>query len=86
MACSDAGAFVARYENGRRYHAYHAGEYPLPNDEKEQDRLDMQHHLYSLLYDGDIYRAPISKDIKYALDVGCGTGIVRFGRNQSSIS
>ncbi|EEP81564.1 predicted protein [Uncinocarpus reesii 1704] len=34
----------------------------------------MQHHLYTLLY-GGIYRAPISKDIKYALDVGCGTGI-----------
>ncbi|KMP05351.1 methyltransferase [Coccidioides immitis RMSCC 2394] len=67
--------FDYEYENGRRYHAYHAGEYPLPNDEKEQDRLDMQHHLYTLLYDGDIYRAPISKDIKYALDIGCGTGI-----------
>ncbi|GLA47592.1 hypothetical protein AnigIFM63604_002270, partial [Aspergillus niger] len=29
------------YENGRRYHSYHEGEYVLPNDEQEQDRLDL---------------------------------------------
>lgn len=23
------------YENGRRYHAYRAGEYHMPNDERE---------------------------------------------------
>jgi hypothetical protein len=31
------------YENGRRYHAYRAGEYPLPNDENEQSRMDLLH-------------------------------------------
>ena len=29
------------YENGRRYHAFREGEYVLPNDEAEQDRLDL---------------------------------------------
>lgn len=29
------------YENGRRYHAFREGEYILPNDETEQDRLDL---------------------------------------------
>ncbi|KAL3433545.1 S-adenosyl-L-methionine-dependent methyltransferase [Aspergillus tetrazonus] len=29
-----------RYENGRRYHAYRAGSYWGPNDEKAQDHLD----------------------------------------------
>jgi hypothetical protein len=29
------------YENGRRYHSFHEGEYVLPNDEQEQDRLDL---------------------------------------------
>ncbi|MCJ1260617.1 hypothetical protein MMC22_000479 [Lobaria immixta] len=27
-----------KYEHGRRYHAYRAGQYNLPNDEQEQDR------------------------------------------------
>lgn len=27
------------YENGRRYHRYREGSYPLPNDETEQERL-----------------------------------------------
>jgi hypothetical protein len=31
--------FSYEYENGRRYHAYKAGAYALPNDETEQDRL-----------------------------------------------
>lgn len=30
-----------QYENGRRYHAYKEGEYLLPNDEREQERLDL---------------------------------------------
>ena len=36
----DRGLICSRYENGRRYHAFRAGNYPIPNDEKEQDRLD----------------------------------------------
>ncbi|RJE21094.1 Methyltransferase [Aspergillus sclerotialis] len=30
-----------KYENGRRYHAYREGEYLVPNDDREQDRLDL---------------------------------------------
>ncbi|RJE17286.1 hypothetical protein PHISCL_10377, partial [Aspergillus sclerotialis] len=30
-----------RYENGRRYHGYREGEYMMPNDDREQDRLDL---------------------------------------------
>jgi SAM-dependent methyltransferase len=63
------------YENGRRYHAYRHGEYPLPNDEAEQDRLDLMHHLHKLILDGNIYLAPIGKNIHRAYDVGTGTGI-----------
>ncbi|KAI1910968.1 hypothetical protein LOZ66_001960 [Ophidiomyces ophidiicola] len=63
-----------QYENGRRYHAYHAGEYFLPNDEAEQDRLDLQHHLYRLLLGGSLYAAPI-KGPQRVLDIGTGTGI-----------
>lgn len=39
------------FGSGRRYHSYREGEYVLPNDEKEQNRLDLVgiHLLHSLL-------------------------------------
>jgi hypothetical protein len=30
-------------ENGRSYHAFHAGKYVMPNDDGEQDRMDSQY-------------------------------------------
>ena len=60
---------------GRRYHAFRDGEYPLPNDEQEQDRLDLLHHFFLLILDGNLHLAPISKDVQRVLDVGTGTGI-----------
>jgi trans-aconitate methyltransferase len=63
------------YENGRRYHAYRQGKYPLPNDEREQDRLDLVHHLWKEILNGGLYRAPISPSDTYRiLDFGTGTG------------
>ncbi|CZR65016.1 related to methyltransferase [Phialocephala subalpina] len=82
-----------RQENGRTYHAYKDGskgifpnrrlisnsnaEYVLPNDEGENDRLDLQHHMYSLMLDGKLTTAPIPKDqqLHRVLDAGTGTGI-----------
>ncbi|KFY88679.1 hypothetical protein V498_06694 [Pseudogymnoascus sp. VKM F-4517 (FW-2822)] len=63
-----------QYENGRRYHAYKQGEYYLPNDEMEQDRLDLQHHIYRLCQGGALFCAPI-KEPQSVLDIGTGTGI-----------
>ncbi|KAL4900133.1 hypothetical protein BDW74DRAFT_188678 [Aspergillus multicolor] len=63
-----------RYENGRRYHAYRAGAYWGPNDEKAQDHLDFGHHVYALVLGGQLYLAPIP-DVQKVLDVGTGTGI-----------
>ncbi|KAH8692975.1 S-adenosyl-L-methionine-dependent methyltransferase [Talaromyces proteolyticus] len=62
------------YENGRRYHQLREGNYIFPNDEKEQDRLDMLHHIYSLAQGGRLHIAPISNPQR-ALDMGTGTGI-----------
>ncbi|KAL2009086.1 hypothetical protein VTN00DRAFT_7280 [Thermoascus crustaceus] len=64
-----------KYENGRRYHAYREGSYILPNDEEEQDRLDLCHHLYRLLLGGKLFLAPIPENSQRVLDLGTGTGI-----------
>ncbi|CAI7648256.1 unnamed protein product [Penicillium glandicola] len=63
------------YENGRRYHAYRNGQYPFPNDEEEQDRLALTHHLFKLLTGGDLHRAPIrDTNPSRVLDIGTGPG------------
>jgi SAM-dependent methyltransferase len=63
------------YENGRRYHSYREGHYVLPNDEPEQDRQDLLHHVRNLVLNGALFRAPVSKNMQRVLDIGTGTGI-----------
>ncbi|TGZ79511.1 S-adenosyl-L-methionine-dependent methyltransferase [Ascodesmis nigricans] len=63
------------YENGRRYHRKSAGQYFLPSDETEQDRLDLLHHLYTLVRGGALYMAPLREDPARVLDAGTGTGV-----------
>ncbi|KAF2671272.1 TAM domain methyltransferase [Microthyrium microscopicum] len=65
-----------QFKDGRRYHAYEPGLYMLPNDDTEQDRLDLQHHIFRLSIDGPLHIAPIPKDYAgHVLDIGTGTGI-----------
>ncbi|KAF4448378.1 hypothetical protein F53441_8186 [Fusarium austroafricanum] len=73
-----------RQENGRTYHGYHEGKYHLPNDEKENDRLDLQHNLFLLTFDNKLGLAPPNlpdSKVKRVLDLGTGTGIwaIDFG-------
>ncbi|KAL7270549.1 hypothetical protein RUND412_006736 [Rhizina undulata] len=65
------------FENGRRYHGYKEGRYMLPNDESEQDRMDLEHHCCLLALQGDLFMAPVGKMWKpqRILDVGTGSGI-----------
>lgn len=37
--------YAHAYENGRRYHSYKYGRYPIPNDDLEQDREAMKHAM-----------------------------------------
>ena len=46
----------------------------MPNDEKEQDRLDLFHHLFLSLLGGRLWTAPLDNPHR-VLDVGTGTGI-----------
>ncbi|KAF1810036.1 S-adenosyl-L-methionine-dependent methyltransferase [Eremomyces bilateralis CBS 781.70] len=64
-----------RKEHGRTYHAYKDGQYNFPNDATELDRLDLQHMIFLLTFDGKLHNAPIKNDIHHVLDVGCGTGL-----------
>jgi SAM-dependent methyltransferase len=60
-------------ENGRFYHAnWTDGLYLLPNDEREQTRLEMQ-HVFLLKVDG-LHKAPLPEGLHRVLDVGTGTG------------
>uniref|UniRef100_L2FAS6 Methyltransferase domain-containing protein n=1 Tax=Colletotrichum fructicola (strain Nara gc5) TaxID=1213859 RepID=L2FAS6_COLFN len=66
------------FENGRTYHRYKEGKYHFPNDEKENDRLDLQHHLALLTLGGKLGLAPPcdpAYKVRRALDIGTGTGI-----------
>jgi SAM-dependent methyltransferase len=62
------------YENGRRYHSFRAGQYVLPNDEAEQERLDVTHHLFTLTLKGNLCITKLENP-QNILDIGTGTGI-----------
>lgn len=69
-----SSVFNYTYDNGRRYHAYRAGSYPLPNDETEQDRMDLLHHIWRMMLGGELLlKKPVNP--QRILDVGTGTGI-----------
>jgi SAM-dependent methyltransferase len=53
------------------------GKYAYPNDEEENDRLDLQHHLFALTLKGKLFSASIPEEqtLHRVLDVGTGTGI-----------
>lgn len=68
---------IMKYEwkNGRRYHSYPSGTYNFPNDDREQDRLDMVHHVYYRALNDRLFLAPIEPNGLRILDIGTGTGL-----------
>ncbi|KAI0534218.1 S-adenosyl-L-methionine-dependent methyltransferase [Xylaria digitata] len=60
-------------EHGRTYHRYKAGKYWMPNDEREQERLDLQHHICLKVFNDRLSLAPIQEPAR-VLDFGTGTG------------
>ncbi|WQF84642.1 Putative S-adenosyl-L-methionine-dependent methyltransferase superfamily [Colletotrichum destructivum] len=66
-----------RLENGRTYHAYKEGKYLMPNDDREIDRLDLQHNLFIRTFDDRLGTAPPNEpgaNVGRVLDVGTGSG------------
>ncbi|KAJ9157233.1 Methyltransferase domain-containing protein [Pleurostoma richardsiae] len=71
-ASSSIYEFVEQF--GRTYHKYKEGKYYLPNDEQEQNRLDLQHTISRKLLNGKLGLAP-AENAHRVLDLGTGTGI-----------
>ncbi|KAI8262709.1 Secondary metabolism regulator laeA [Colletotrichum sp. SAR 10_98] len=63
-----------RRENGRTYHRLSEGKYYLPNDAREQDRLDIINHLWAIVFDDGFCSCPKNDGAKRVLDLGTGTG------------
>ncbi|KJZ71581.1 hypothetical protein HIM_09050 [Hirsutella minnesotensis 3608] len=57
--------------HGRRYHT--SGTYIYPNDEEEQDRLNMVHEAHLLLH-GSLFLSSLDLAGRSILDIGTGTG------------
>lgn len=62
-----------KYENGRRYHAFKEGAYFAPNDEPEQERLNIQARAMLLASGNMLHHSPI-EDPTHIIDIGTGTG------------
>jgi hypothetical protein len=56
-------------EGGLRYHAYHCGKYPFPNDEVEQDRDDMKHLISITLCENNFFFAPIEDALEEGAEI-----------------
>lgn len=64
------------HENGRGYHKYKDGLYFMPDDEREQERLDMQHDIFLQTMNDKLLAAPVDlENVLNVLDLGTGTGI-----------
>ncbi|KAH7635873.1 S-adenosyl-L-methionine-dependent methyltransferase, partial [Sordaria sp. MPI-SDFR-AT-0083] len=66
-----------RTMNGRTYHSDSVtdGEYWGPNDAKQNEMLDIFHHVMTICLDGRLYDAPLPKNPENAIDLGTGTGL-----------
>lgn len=76
-ASISSSIYAYRTINGRTYHSDSItnGEYWGPNDKQHLECLQIYHYAVDLMIDNKLHMAPISKDIKKALDIGTGEGL-----------
>jgi SAM-dependent methyltransferase len=67
--------FAYRRFNGRTYQSTTTTEYWAPNDEQQNQGLDLTHHALLKLLDNKLYLAPLKDNLDRVLDLGTGTGI-----------
>lgn len=73
---------------GRHNHTFRLGSYLLPNDEREQSRLELGHHIWKIILGGGLCSDAVAEGLHNlrlghegdggvlrVLDVGTGTGI-----------
>jgi hypothetical protein len=58
-------------EYGRSYHAFRRGKYVMPNDEREQDRMDIHYHSLRITMNDLLYISPIENPTN-VVDMGTG--------------
>jgi hypothetical protein len=66
----NSSIYMHTYENGRRYHSYKNGRYPIPNDDQEQNREDMKHVMMLEMTDGKLVYAPVVEHPQKIIDIG----------------
>ena len=70
---ADQGGVVS--QKSKRYHTFREGRYPLPNDESEQYRGDLNSYLFRDVMDGATYLSPLPEEgPEKVLELGTGTG------------
>lgn len=80
-ASLSSSIFDYRKLHGRTYQSTSTTEYWAPNDEQQNEGLDLIHNALLILLDNQLCLAPISSTSQRVLDVGTGTGIwaIDFG-------
>ncbi|KAH6988678.1 S-adenosyl-L-methionine-dependent methyltransferase [Ilyonectria destructans] len=76
LSTASISATILEYRklHGRTYHNFKAAEYWGPNDEQQNEGLDINHHMLNLALDNKLFLAPL-KNPQSVLDIGTGTGI-----------
>ncbi|KAJ4863115.1 methyltransferase domain-containing protein [Trichoderma breve] len=64
-----------RQIHGRTFQHSKTTEYWGPNDDRQNNGLDISHHFITMLLGDQLYEAPIKEPPTRVLDVGTGTGI-----------
>ncbi|KAM0430082.1 hypothetical protein ACHAPT_006088 [Fusarium lateritium] len=65
-----------RTVHGRRYHSDRGdAAYWAPNDEQQNESMDINHHLLSLILGGRLFLSPLTENVQRVLDIGTGTGL-----------
>lgn len=64
-----------RQIHGRTYQSAKSSEYWAPNDDQQNDGLDLIHNGLLMLLEDKLFLAPVNEDLGRVLDIGTGTGI-----------